>query len=127
MTSTQQAASPTSQSTASSIEPIVYSSSNSVSGNIAAIVGCILRVLLVLVVFCIGRRGQPGPRGPRPRWSTRSTRGTRGSGGSRSTRRTRRARSTWPRWSSRGRSSKTQGGNNLWLNSSFQRVTLYLL
>jgi hypothetical protein len=118
MTSTQQAASPTSQSTASSIEPIVYSSSNSVSGNIAAIVGCILRVLLVLVVFCIGRRGQPGPRGPRPRWSTRSTRGTRGSGGS---------RSTWPRWSSRGRSSKTQGGNNLWLNSSFQRVTLYLL
>jgi hypothetical protein len=66
MTSTQQAASPKSQSTASPIEPIVYSSSNGISGgDIAAIVGCILGILLVLAVFCIGRRGKRGPRGPR--------------------------------------------------------------
>jgi len=59
MTSTQQAASPKSQSTASPIEPIVYSSSNGISGgDIAAIVGCILGVLLVLFVFCTCQRGE---------------------------------------------------------------------
>jgi hypothetical protein len=64
MTLTGQVASPTLQSTASSIEPIIYSSSNGISGgDIAAIVGCILGVLLVLFVFFTCRRGQRGPQG----------------------------------------------------------------
>ncbi|PMD39546.1 hypothetical protein L207DRAFT_583416 [Hyaloscypha variabilis F] len=49
MTITGQAASPTPQSTASSSEPIVYNSSDSIlGGDIAAIVVCILGILFVL-------------------------------------------------------------------------------
>ena len=66
MTLTGQAASPTPQSTASSSEPIVYNSSDSIlGGDIAAIVVCILGVLFVLVVFCTPRRGKREPQGDR--------------------------------------------------------------
>ncbi|KAH8745705.1 hypothetical protein F5882DRAFT_494379 [Hyaloscypha sp. PMI_1271] len=64
MTLTGQAASPTPQSTTSSSEPIIYNSSDGISGGgIAAIIGCILGVLFVLVVFCTARRGKRGPPG----------------------------------------------------------------
>jgi hypothetical protein len=64
MTLTGQAAPLTPQSTASSIEPIVYSSTNGISGgDVTAIVGYIIGVLLVLFVFCTCRRGKRGSRG----------------------------------------------------------------
>ncbi len=63
MTLTGQAASPTPQST-SSIKPIIYSSSNGISGgDVAAIVGCIIGFLLVLLLFCTCRRRQRGLQG----------------------------------------------------------------
>lgn len=64
MTLAGPSASPTPQSTASSIEPIIYSSNNGISwGNVAAIVGCSLGILLVLFMFYTCRRGQRRPQG----------------------------------------------------------------
>ena len=85
MTLTGQAASPTPQSTTSSSEPIIYNSSDGISGGgIAAIIGCILGVLFVLVVFCTarrGKRGPPGKQGDRGEPGADGVRGARGQDG----------------------------------------------
>jgi hypothetical protein len=49
---------------ASSSKPIIYKSSNSISGKgIIAIVEYILRLLFVFIVFCTARRGKREPPG----------------------------------------------------------------
>jgi Collagen triple helix repeat (20 copies) len=85
MTLTGQAISPTPQSTTSSSEPIIYNSSDGISGGgIAAIVGCILGVLFLLVLFCTprrGKRGPPGKQGDRGEPGADGARGARGADG----------------------------------------------